>query len=52
MIFSFFLLFFCFMNNFCIAHASFSAIKTFQERHLQELGAFILSNIFLCLFPM
>ena len=37
------------MNNFCIAHASFSAIETFQERHLQELGAFILSSIFLCL---
>jgi hypothetical protein len=29
------------MNNFCIAQASFSAIETFQERYLQELGAFI-----------
>jgi hypothetical protein len=28
------------MNNFCIAHAS-PTIETFQERHLQELGAFI-----------
>jgi hypothetical protein len=45
-------LFFFFMNNSCITHASFSATETFQERHLQELGAFILSNIFLCLFPM
>jgi hypothetical protein len=34
------------MNNFCIAHASFYAIETFQERYLQELGAFILTNIF------
>jgi hypothetical protein len=30
-----------FMNNFFIAHASPSTIETFQERHLQELGAFI-----------
>ena len=42
---------FYFMNNFCIAHASSSAIETFQERHLQELGAFILTNLFLYLFP-
>ena len=41
---------FIFMNNFCIAHASFSVIETFQKRHLQELGAFILSSLFLCLF--
>jgi hypothetical protein len=34
-----------------MTHASFSAIETFQERHLQELGAFILTSIFLCLFP-
>jgi hypothetical protein len=40
------------MNNSCITHASFSIVETFQERHLQELGAFILTNIFLCLFPM
>jgi hypothetical protein len=40
------------MNNFYIAHASFSAIGTFQERYLQKLGAFILSKIFLCLFPV
>jgi hypothetical protein len=45
-------LLFSFMNNSCIAHASFSAIETFQERHLQELGAFILTNIFLCLYPV
>jgi hypothetical protein len=32
------------MNNFCIAHASPSAIKTFQESHLQEHGAFILNK--------
>ena len=38
------------MNNFCIAHASLSAIETFQERYLQELRAFILTNLFLCLF--
>ena len=30
-----------------MAHASLSAIETYQERHLQELGAFILSRIFL-----
>ena len=41
-----------YLNYFCIAHASFFAIETFQERHLQELGAFILSSIFLCLFPV
>ena len=41
-----------FMNNFCIAHASISTIETFQERHLQELGAFIITNLFLCLFPL
>jgi hypothetical protein len=29
------------MNNFCIAHASFSTIETSQEKHLQGLGAFI-----------
>ena len=40
-----------FMNNFCIAHASFSAIETFQKRHLQELGAFILSNLFFVSIP-
>ena len=51
-IFSLLFLLFAFMNNSCIAHASFSIIGTFQERHLQELGAFILSNIFLCLFPV
>ena len=38
-----------FMNIFCIAHTSSSIIKTFQERHSQELGAFILTNFFLCL---
>jgi len=40
------------LNNFCIATCLFCAIETLQERHLQELGACILSNIFLCLFPM
>ena len=40
------------LNNFCIATCLFSAIETFQERHLQELGAFILTIIFLCLFPI
>ena len=45
------ILFFSFMNNFCIAHASFSAIETFQKRHLQELGAFILSNLFFVSIP-
>jgi hypothetical protein len=39
------------MNIFCIAHASFSAIETFQERHSQELGVFILSSIFLVSIP-
>jgi hypothetical protein len=39
------------MNNSCIAYASFSAIETFQERHLQELGAFILSSIILVSIP-
>ena len=39
------------MNNFCIAHASFSVIETFQERHLQELGAFILTIIFFVSIP-
>jgi hypothetical protein len=29
------------MNNFCIAHASFSTIETFQERDTEQLGAFI-----------
>ena len=49
---SIFFYFLFFMNNFCIDHASFSAIETFQEWHLQELGVFILSIIFLCLFPI
>ena len=39
------------MNNFCIAHASFSAIETFQERYLKELGAFILISIFFVSIP-
>ena len=49
--FSFLSLFFVYMNNFCIAHASFPQ-QNF-ERQQQELGAFIwwmgnLTSMFLC----
>jgi hypothetical protein len=40
------------MNNFCISHASFSAMETFQERDTEELGAFIPNKHILRLFPV
>jgi hypothetical protein len=39
------------MNNSCIAHASSLAIETFQERYLQELGAFVLGKLIFVSIP-